>query len=339
MRRLQEVVRRRRSNILQLPNVVGVGIGKKQTRGRQTDELAVVVFVSKKLPPDFLPRAAVVPRTIDAVKTDVVESGRFRLLDQYTGRYRPAQPGVSIGHYQISAGTFGAVVYDRRTGEPLILSNNHILANRSNGTDGRAKQGDPVLQPGPYDGGNPERDTIAILDRFIPLRYGTVEEEPVTCPVAAGVEWYLNAIVKSFRPGYTVRMFRRTQQGANIVDCAVAKPLEQELISTEIIRVGRINGTIAVKPGLKVQKVGRTTGFTSGTVQYVDVTSTVDIGDNQEAVFEEQFMTTGISKGGDSGSLVLDGENRATGLLFAGSDSYTLCNRIENVLNALNVRF
>ncbi|HIE12525.1 MAG TPA: hypothetical protein EYP63_03720 [Desulfotomaculum sp.] len=115
--------------------------------------------------------------------------------------------------------------------------------------------------------------------------------------------------------------------------------MEKGLIDHEIIRLGQISGIAAAKPGLKVQKVGRTTGLTAGTVQYVDVTSSVDIGDNQEAVFEEQLMTTGISRGGDSGSIVLDAENRATGLLFAGSDSYTLCNRIENVLSALNVRF
>ncbi|MEW6771417.1 MAG: hypothetical protein AB1330_08510 [Bacillota bacterium] len=335
MKALREIIRRQRSDLLRLPNVVGVGIGKKRTRGVETDEPAVAVFVEKKLPPDLLPRAARVPKTVEKARTDVVETGRFRLLNTYAGRYRPAQPGVSIGHYRITAGTFGAVVYDRRTGEPLILSNNHILANRSNGADGRARQGDPVLQPGPYDGGEPQRDTIATLLRFVPLHY---EVAPATCPVAAGLESYLNALLKVYRPQYSLRLYRRSE-AINRVDCAVAKPLDRTLISKEVIGIGPVKGITEAEPGLKVQKCGRTTGLTTGTVEYTDVTSTVDIAENQQALFEDQVMTTSISKGGDSGSLVLDEAARAAGLLFAGSESFTLCNRIQNVLDALNVRF
>jgi hypothetical protein len=44
-----------------------------------------------------------------------------------------------------------------------------------------------------------------------------------------------------------------------------------------------------------------------------------------------------MSQGGDSGSAVLDGNNRLVGLLFAGSDTTTIINRIENVFGALGV--
>jgi hypothetical protein len=44
-----------------------------------------------------------------------------------------------------------------------------------------------------------------------------------------------------------------------------------------------------------------------------------------------------MSQGGDSGSAVLDDNNRLTGLLFAGSESTTIINRIENVFSALGV--
>jgi len=43
------------------------------------------------------------------------------------------------------------------------------------------------------------------------------------------------------------------------------------------------------------------------------------------------------SAGGDSGSLVLDEENRAVGLLFAGSEKYTIINQINHVLDQLGV--
>ncbi|MCL6558316.1 MAG: S1 family peptidase, partial [Firmicutes bacterium] len=152
------------------------------------------------------------------------------------------------------------------------------------------------------------------------------------------VEFWLNALLRVYRPQYSIRLYRR-QDTYNLVDCAVAKPLRADLVKPEIIGVGAIKGVAEARPGIKLQKCGRTSGLTKGTLQYVDVTSTIDVGDNRQAIYEDQLMATAISKGGDSGSLVLDEYNRAVGLLFAGSDKYTLCNRIQNVLDALNVRF
>ena len=48
-------------------------------------------------------------------------------------------------------------------------------------------------------------------------------------------------------------------------------------------------------------------------------------------------MTTNISAGGDSGSLVLSLDNVAVGLLFAGSSIATIANQIENVRSLLRV--
>jgi len=53
--------------------------------------------------------------------------------------------------------------------------------------------------------------------------------------------------------------------------------------------------------------------------------------------FIHQIMTTPMVEGGDSGSLLLDMDKYAVGLVFAGSDQVSLANRIENVLSALNV--
>jgi hypothetical protein len=51
----------------------------------------------------------------------------------------------------------------------------------------------------------------------------------------------------------------------------------------------------------------------------------------------DQIVTSNISQGGDSGSLVLDENNNAVGLLFAGSDKATIFNRIQNVFRELKV--
>jgi len=58
---------------------------------------------------------------------------------------------------------------------------------------------------------------------------------------------------------------------------------------------------------------------------------------SESAIFKDQFVSSSFSKPGDSGSLVLDEENNAIGLLFAGSDKATVCNVITNVFKALDV--
>ena len=55
------------------------------------------------------------------------------------------------------------------------------------------------------------------------------------------------------------------------------------------------------------------------------------------ARFFDQIITTNISAGGDSGSLVLSLGNVALGLLFAGSSVATIVNQIENVRSLLRV--
>jgi hypothetical protein len=49
-------------------------------------------------------------------------------------------------------------------------------------------------------------------------------------------------------------------------------------------------------------------------------------------------MAGAMSQGGDSGSAVLDMNKRVVGLLYAGSDTTTILNPIQNVLDALQVQ-
>jgi len=144
-------VEKHRSRFIGLPNVCGIGVGYKQKGLERTNKPALIIFVEKKEKWENLSRGDRIPKKVGGLETDVIEIGKVRLLGTRQERIRPAQPGVSIGHYKISAGTFGALVKDSETGEPLILSNNHILANGTNGRDGRAQIGDPILQPGDCD--------------------------------------------------------------------------------------------------------------------------------------------------------------------------------------------
>ena len=84
------------------------------------------------------------------------------------------------------------------------------------------------------------------------------------------------------------------------------------------------------------QKSGRTTGHTFGMIEDIGASMMISYG-NRTALFDNQLVTTAMSQGGDSGSLVLDQQNRAVGLLFAGSDRVTLCNPIQEVFKLLDV--
>ncbi len=61
--------------LLQKANVVGVGIGFRQREGRFTDELAIVVSVTHKVPLEDLDPEARIPAEIEGVPVDVQAIG------------------------------------------------------------------------------------------------------------------------------------------------------------------------------------------------------------------------------------------------------------------------
>jgi hypothetical protein len=355
-----------------LTNVVGVGSGVKWIDGQATGDPAVVVLVSHKIAKEDLPKEDLVPTKLGEVKTDVLEVGfpqaqqlrqqppmrsnqflrtggqqawqmdgadgatlttspmatqplPMLAEDEYAAfaealllarRSRPAEGGYSVGHYQITAGTIATCVYDilpgGTTGSPplhgigvpprcYILSNNHVLANTNAG-----QVGDPILQPGPYDGGVDPSDRIATLSRWVPITL----EPPVP------------------------RFLHR-----NVVDAAIAQgqfhDLDREIYWIGYARAWRRKTNIAV--GTLVQKTGRTSNFTTGRITAINATIDVGYGGGRVARFFDQIVTTNISAGGDSGSLVLTLDNVAVGLLFAGSAVATIVNQIENVRSFLRV--
>jgi hypothetical protein len=231
---------------------------------------------------------------------------------------RPARPGVSIGHYNITAGTMSCLV--KRGTDVLILSNNHVLADSNNG-----QLGDAILQPGKYDGGT-DADKIAELAEYVPLAFdsGGGGTQPGCLASLLGLL------------GSQPRSDGVNQPGNNHVDCAIAKPLSPDLVAPEILQIGKPTGVGTATLGTSVQKFGRTTGYTQDHITQVDVTASVDY-DGPIAVFQGQLMAGAMSQGGDSGSAVLDDQKRVVGLLFAGSDTTTLMNPFQDVLTALNV--
>lgn len=317
-------------NLMRLPNVVGVGDGFREVEGERTSEVCLVVLVRAKIPEEGLLAEHVVPKRIDEVRTDVVEIGDVRALETRTDRVRPAQPGVSVGHYQITAGTFGAVVRDATSDDPLILSNNHVLANSND-----ARFGDPVLQPGPADGGRRQNDTLATLERFVALEFLV---EPPSCGLASGAAALANLLARAVGSSHRLQAYQSHPEAVNLVDAAVARPESADWIRSEVLEIGDVEGTREADLGMSVRKSGRTTGFTMGQVVVVDATLSVGYGPSRRARFEGQIVTSAMSQPGDSGSLLVAGDSsEAIGLLYAGSDQATIHNPIAEVLSGLQV--
>jgi hypothetical protein len=315
--------------IMEMPNVVGVGIGYKESSGKKLDELCIAVLVRKKLPIEALPASGLVPHELEGVKTDVVEVGDLRIHQLRTDRWRPIPGGVSIGHYLITAGTLGCMVRDRSSNEQLILSNNHVLANSN-----QARPGDSILQPGVADHGNIASDTVAQLIRFVPISF-TIE--PPTCGIAQGVVTAANKVAQLLGSGHRLEAFKQNPQAINQVDAAVARPEVGVEFLDEILEIGVIGGVTPAKLAMKVRKSGRSTGFTTGQITILD--ATVDVNYSERvARFDGQIVTTGMSAPGDSGSLlVAEDALLAVGLLFAGSEQVTIYNPIQAVLDSLQV--
>jgi len=327
-----EEVRRVKEKYAQLllskRNVVGCGVGYKVVGGKRTDELCVVVSVTKKLPEDQLSPGDIVPRKLDDIKTDVQETGEIKALNQSRkDRWRPAPGGVSCGHIDITAGTLGCLV--KRGAEVFILSNNHVLANSNEGTIG-----DPVIQPGRYDGGT-LADRIAMLEDFVPIRF---ERSPSTCKLADTTARFLNAAARTLGSTHRFQAYQIREE-TNLVDAAIARPLSNDMVERRILEIGEPKGVVQATLGMKIKKSGRTTGVTTGEIQQLHATVRVSYGEDKYALFTDQLIAGAMCAGGDSGSAVLDENDRVTGLLFAGSDVSTVINTIQNVIEALDIEF
>lgn len=75
--RVRRIKRENENALLGKANVIGVGIGYRQRAARRTDEVALLVFVHKKVPADQLSARDLIPTEIDGIAVDVLEVGRL----------------------------------------------------------------------------------------------------------------------------------------------------------------------------------------------------------------------------------------------------------------------
>ena len=204
------------NDLLSMQNVVGIALGNRVKNDVESDESVISVLVSQKVDTNLLCDTDKVPSKIDNIATDVVEIGdifagnaglsaqgpedeiqdsaQATTSPSLTRRMRPAMGGFNVGHFKITAGTLGTGCYDSTPfpGIPrkyYILSNNHVLANSNS-----ASIGDPILQPGPVDGGTFPQDLIARLSRFVPIKFNSPSSQPCNFVDAAIAECNLQDV-------------------------------------------------------------------------------------------------------------------------------------------------
>ena len=318
IRKVNEIKKKHTESLLDIFGVVGTGVGLDPD-----GEPVIRVFTS-------WPGIREIPASLDSVPVRAKVTGMFYALAEVppepnptTKWPRPVPIGVSTGHPDITAGTIGCRVTDPANQKVFALSNNHVYANINKGLKGV----DPVLQPGTVDGGT-LGDAIGILEDFEPIKF---------C-----YYWWFWLICRE----------------TNTIDAAIALSSTEDLdAATPPDGYGTPNPVIhpaygdpdiigdenlAQLLGIGVQKYGRTTALTVGTVDAINATVNVCYDDFCEKVarFVDQIIITpgSFSGGGDSGSLIVTQEgNHPVGLLFAGSDTNTIANRIDLVLNRFDV--
>ncbi|WP_157728391.1 DNA/RNA non-specific endonuclease [Corynebacterium cystitidis] len=151
-------IRRHGRHYLKDPNITSVGVGYKIVGGKRSDEICIQFTVKRKWDESHLEHVSThIPEHVEhdgvQIITDVVERTyelAYQVVPEAFNDHRrsyqdPIRPGISISHPLVSAGTLGAIVYDKATGKPAALSNWHVL----HGPDGSI--GDVALQPGTHD--------------------------------------------------------------------------------------------------------------------------------------------------------------------------------------------
>ena len=315
---LRSIIAVQRSNedkLFNIAGVVAVGVGLTED-GRP----AIHVYLNRGIPGAS---AAAIPTQVDSISVRILETDEIKALDGPPGNNHrlvydtPVPMGVSTGNVNgIFAGTLGVRVF--RIGQSSVvgyITNNHVAA--ASGSN---------LCPAQL---NPARTPAFGLDQCQP---GRLDSPGNVCVVPS-----IGDLVQ-VAPIFMGGSFENTVDAAFVAST-------RSLADKFILDIGNPSSSVQNPAvNLSVRKSGRTTGLTTGTIQTVNTTVNVNYGSGcGTAKFVGQIIIGpgGFSAPGDSGSLILggtdsSGSRRPVGLLFAGSSTITVANRISDVLGALH---
>ncbi|CAI9088078.1 OLC1v1022313C1 [Oldenlandia corymbosa var. corymbosa] len=297
---------------------LGTAIGFRIRRGVLTDIPAILVFVSRKVHKQWLTPIQCLPTALEGpggvwCDVDVVEFSYFgapepapkeQLYTEIVDDLRGSDPCIGSGSQvasQETYGTLGAIVRSQ-TGNRQIgfLTNRHVAVDLDYPNQKMFHPLPPTLGPGVYLGAV-ERATSFIRDDL----------------------WY--GIFAGINPETFVRA-----DGAFI---PFADDFDMKAVTTSVkgigdigdVRIIDLQSPISSLIGKQVTKVGRSSGFTTGTV----LAYALEYNDEKGICFLTDFLVVGENQQtfdleGDSGSLIImKGENgekpRPIGIIWGGT--------------------
>ncbi len=297
---------------LKYDNVYGIGVGYKIRDGKETDEIGIIVYTTKKKPKNQIVPQQVLPAFIGEVPIDVVEApipepqmANAQKSKEDYNMYNPMVGGIQLCHCSkqegsflyLSLGTLGMFVKSKDDPDgTYILTNWHVLEKLD-------------------------------IDIFHPT-YAGDHSDMVRVAVSTKGDYF------------------------ECADAGIAKVVAppNQIRTNEIIEIGEIRGIASERPALGqlVKKRGRTTRLTYGKVNDIDMTVSngTNIFRHQVRVVGYNNADTAVSDGGDSGSIVLtydeendEKNNYVLGLLWGGSrkDDILVYSPIKYVFESLNI--
>jgi len=299
-----EAFRRDAATWLFQPGIEGVGIARRRRKGELLQDLALKVYVTKKLPLSkcrhIIPPKLHVPMAGFTIETDVEEVGEIRLHGN-TGLARPVVPGFGISPQIGGAGTIGCFV--RKTSAPndvfLLGAGHTFLFGRSGSI------GDPLFQPAREDDPSGSLHRIAVVVSAVDLDF-----------VANGFP--------------------------NLCDVAIARLDPGVPWSPEIPRIGIPSAVFTnLRTGMRVRMNGRTSGLAEGKIVDIDFHKAFPVrtkdGTDRLAGFRAQVLCTHYAEPGDSGAAVVTTGGMLVGFHLGGSNSHGVFSRALPALRSLGV--
>ena len=315
---VSELLKQANIDVFLFPNVVGYSeeLRLKIVNGKETNTLAIRIYVKEKKARQELKPDEIIPAIIGSYPTDVIEVGEIKALSvpDRKARFGVIPGSVSVAQEDITAGTHTMALRDKTDGKTITSSNWHVFGFGKVETPGSR-----ILQPGPYDGGNPNSDTYARLKRWVPIDSQGAWPwwKQIICLLLG---WFLTDYCKT---------------SVNKVDFAVGDLTGDRPVETGVLRDdGSIFKPTAIgraHVGDRVWKVGRTSGETTGEVTDDNATVRINYGFAILTLYE-QILTTKMLDPGDSGSPLFEQDtNILVALGFAGSDIVGVFNHWANV--------
>jgi hypothetical protein len=304
-----------RTYLLKIRDVFGYGTGFRERGGKRTEEPALIVYVRrgrKKRDKHDYPRHQQIPERVRWkvggetlwLPVDLIEIDKGKLQSM-----APPMGGDSVGNQSAShnSGSIGWIARRAGDGAPVLCGNYHVFLKfpprPSNDVLKYPQPGQPldnVTSPSREDGGNVNTDVVGVVVRG-----------------------------------------RRD----DLVDVAIATLVPTGRPVSPIVhglgQIGRARSitTQDLHARLEVHLFGRTSGLQNGNVveypgrvgfEYPDLDSPL--------VMFDLIVTDIETRDGDSGSLLLDNQNRPLGMLIGTGGNRSFFMHIANIRSAMKLK-